>query len=586
MAGIFGLFLAEPIEIPPGVGKMAAQLLSPNGKERVSLWRTQSCLLGVCCPALDDTQAVGSLAVNESGRIHTVCEGKVLNQAEVRHRLVRVGHVVPEAGGAGLMAHLGEGPQGDWELGLRGTFSSAVWDGIEHTLRLSVDHLGAKSLYWLGDKHWVAFASVLPALRGMMLEWGREEPALVVPSSLRRCLQDSAWRVDLQGARSFLESGYITAPRTMCQSVYSLPPAGRLIWKAGSEPSVDVWWTPRFQPQRTLSLRKAIPDFQQVFRETLPLYLEHGNRNVLFLSADPASVFLSYEASLLGGVNCLTRFLHGEGSNPQVVQMIRGTAASLPLEYQECHLPPPCQEDLPLMVQTLSEPCSNPSIWNTFAAIRQAGETCIPWLANLGSDEVWEVIPPTVSSPQRNFWNGVLAPETGLESLPLLGPEAKRSEDRAHLQELRVRCHLPFAHLRPLQTMAAVHSLDIRFPWLDPVLFEWMSRLPGNLKTSGHWSHWLLRKSLQAGPYTVPQSLLALKASPSQPPLDRWLARDLAFLFQGTVLSSGSQASPLFQTSRLRQIFEANRAGVVKLGRQLWAVLMLELWLRENRLAV
>jgi hypothetical protein len=60
----------------------------------------------------------------------------------------------------------------------------------------------------------------------------------------------------------------------------------------------------------------------------------------------------------------------------------------------------------------------------------------------------------------------------------------------------------------------------------------------------------------------------------------------LAGLFQETALAVGSEVSSILDPRELRRHFEAHRSRSLRLGKHLWAVLVLELWLRENHPAL
>lgn len=604
MAGIFGLFFKDPIEIPAGVARTARQLLSINGKELTNLWQTRSCLLGVCRPMREGLLTTESISTNESLRIHAVHEGNLLNTQEIRHRLEREGHIFTASGDSEVLAHLSEGRRLDWELALRGSFSFAVWDEYEHRLRLAVDRCGAGCLYWVGDKDWLAFATTFQALQGMLLELGKEESGLSLPRSIRKWLDPGGWQVDLQTVKGYIATGCIAAPCSICKSVYTLPPAGRLTWKAGTEPYVEVWWTHRSQPHRRLSIQKAIPEFEQVFQEALPHYFNPANQAALCLSADPASFFLCREIFRLSRAGSgVHAFPSGEDS---VLErgMTREWAASFPGEFQEHPVPAPTADETLQVVHEMSEPCGHPSAWNHFTALRTMSGISPSWLDGTGSDEVW-----SVPSPYRSRWRGgpsplvlemkhccpdlpdcfeegLLALETETEPFPFPLMKDMGGTDLDRIDSFRMGFSLPFLHLRPLHALASKNSVDIHHLWLDPILLEWMSRLPHGLKTSGRITHWLVRRVLQAGALPIPQSVLTLRKHRSTPPTGRWMSKNLARLFSDTVLDTRAMTAPLFHTPHLRQAFEANRAGVADLGQPLWSLLILELWLREHHLAV
>lgn len=586
MSGFFGIFSKDCMDIPPGVARTALQILNPSGDEQVSFRQTRSSLL--CASALSRPHASNSsqIAVNESGRIHAVCEGNILNSSEISHRLKRMGHTVASDGGAGILTHLGEARQADWELGLRGSFACAVWDDYERTLRLSVDRFGGTSLYWMGGEDWIVFASTLPVIRKTLLEWGREAAGTALPRSFQGWLHESGWRLDLQVLGGYLASGCVGTPSSICQSICSLPPAGRLTWRMGTHPSVEIWWTPRFEHKRILSLKKGIPEFLEVFRETLPWYLDLETSNRLVLSADTASLFLGHEIARLAGAKCSVYVSSCEENTARENRLLREIAATLPMQPEYVSVPAPSGKDLPDVVRAMSEPCGNPSLWKIYNVLHRDTDREAPWLMNPGSAECWEVSPREVSTSPQGFWDGLFNPDVMMNPIPVPFLEPEKPNDPEQLQDLDVGYILPYFHLRPLRDLSAAAAWKIHTPWLDPVLFEWVGHLPRSLKFSGHISHWLLRKLLANGSYPIPQSLLVQQSASSSPPVDRWLSRHLAALFQDTVLSSHAALGPVFLTPRLRQTFEAHRAGCVRLGHPLWNLLILELWLRENRLEV
>jgi asparagine synthase (glutamine-hydrolysing) len=135
--------------------------------------------------------------------------------------------------------------------------------------------------------------------------------------------------------------------------------------------------------------------------------------------------------------------------------------------------------------------------------------------------------------------------------------------------------------------MIASNDLEVRLPWLDPILFETVAHLPTRLKINGALTKWLLWKALTGGSHPgLPSSLLRVKPRGLSVPVDDWMRGRLAGLFQETALAVGSEVSSILDPRELRRHFEAHRCRSLRLGKHLWAVLVLELWLRENHPAL
>jgi asparagine synthase (glutamine-hydrolysing) len=103
-----------------------------------------------------------------------------------------------------------------------GMFAFALWDSKDKKLFLCRDRLGEKPLYygWLGNSFY--FASELKAIEK------------VVPKQLLA--------IDYDGLSSFLSYGYVSAPFSIYQGIYKLPPGSMLTLEAPAE--CDDWQPP------------------------------------------------------------------------------------------------------------------------------------------------------------------------------------------------------------------------------------------------------------------------------------------------------------------------------------------------------
>jgi asparagine synthase (glutamine-hydrolysing) len=151
-----------------------------------------------------------------------VCNGEIYGHRRLRERFgsypFRSGSdcevVLPlyEQYGADLLHHL------------PGTFSLALWDDRRGALLLARDRFGERPLYYATTPDgMLAFASESRALLASGLVEHRPDPEMVA---------------------QVLRQGYVPSGRSVWSGVRSLPHASRLVWTAGTEPTVDRWWTP------------------------------------------------------------------------------------------------------------------------------------------------------------------------------------------------------------------------------------------------------------------------------------------------------------------------------------------------------
>lgn len=106
---------------------------------------------------------------------------------------------------------------------LDGMFAFALWDAREERLVLARDRLGKKPLYWAETKDGA-------------LVFGSEVKALAAYPGLEL-------RADRQKLPEYLSYGYVETPGSFYQGIHRLPPATRLVRRAGQSPVLSRYWS-------------------------------------------------------------------------------------------------------------------------------------------------------------------------------------------------------------------------------------------------------------------------------------------------------------------------------------------------------
>jgi asparagine synthase (glutamine-hydrolysing) len=146
---------------------------------------------------------------------------------------------------------------------------------------------------------------------------------------------------------------------------------------------------------------------------------------------------------------------------------------------------------------------------------------------------------------------------------------------RAQYADLHV--YMPNDPLVKVDRMSMAHSLEVRCPLLDRRVVEMAFRIPAPKRQRGTTGKWLLRKLAER---RLPAELSRLPKRGFTAPVAEWLRGVGASCFRDEVLAADSRVNGLLDPSVLRAWFDEHHAGQANHSYGLWAVWVLERWLR------
>jgi asparagine synthase (glutamine-hydrolysing) len=129
-------------------------------------------------------------------------------------------------------------------------------------------------------------------------------------------------------------------------------------------------------------------------------------------------------------------------------------------------------------------------------------------------------------------------------------------------------------------SMAA--SLETRAPFLDTALMELAFSLPGLMKLRGTTTKWILKRAFRD---LLPTAVVRRKKMGFGVPLGAWFRGALRGFLEERLLAADARLYPMLRRSEVERLFHAHHAGAKDNGMQLWALWMLELWLRRESTA-
>jgi asparagine synthase (glutamine-hydrolysing) len=123
--------------------------------------------------------------------------------------------------------------------------------------------------------------------------------------------------------------------------------------------------------------------------------------------------------------------------------------------------------------------------------------------------------------------------------------------------------------------MTMAHSLELRVPFLDPLVFEAARELPVREKLHDGTTKYALRRAL-AG--IVPESARTRRKLGFPVPLRRWLRWELHDWARQVVRDAGT--GELLDHAAVDRLLDEHRAGRADHSRRIWSALVFMTWHR------
>lgn len=231
MCGIYGIIHLDGGPADPALMAAMGAVTAHRGPDDHGWHRDGSCVIGMRRLSIIDLAGGHQPLTNEDETIWLVCNGEVYNFRELREELAAAGHRFRTGSDCEVLVHGYE----EWGDGfvhrLNGMYNFALWDGTRRRLLIGRDRIGVKPLYWRMDGRRLAFATEAKAL----LE-----------------LPGVSAEVDVTSLGSYLNLGYVSAPRSLFAGTAKLPPATLLVVEGG-KCRQEPYWAPPARAAQGLS---------------------------------------------------------------------------------------------------------------------------------------------------------------------------------------------------------------------------------------------------------------------------------------------------------------------------------------------
>jgi asparagine synthase (glutamine-hydrolysing) len=154
------------------------------------------------------------------------------------------------------------------------------------------------------------------------------------------------------------------------------------------------------------------------------------------------------------------------------------------------------------------------------------------------------------------------------------------SDPLALVQYLDFKTYLPGDILTKVDRASMAHSLEVRTPFLDYELVEWVSRLPSDIKLHNGEAKHLLKKSLEP---LLPREVLYRSKMGFAVPLDVWFRGSLKEHIAETVRGPRLASCGIFDPKMLARMVDLHQSGRRDYSAGLWQLLMFDGFLARQQ---
>jgi asparagine synthase (glutamine-hydrolysing) len=552
--------------------------------------------------------------------VWVIFNGEIYNFPELKRELQGHGHVFRTNSDTEVIIH-GYKQWGDEVLNrLNGMFGLAIWDVRQRRLVLARDPFGIKLIYYRIDGDSLYFGSEMRPIRAIMP--GKAE-------------------IDTTSLNLFLRYRFTPSPYTILKGVRKLAPGTKLTVQNGSC-EVSRWY--RFKPEPftpAKSPAEAREELLSLYKGAIKRQLISDVPVGLLLSGGIDSGLLLALMNLNGSSWPTYTVGYGSSFAGDELADAAETARLLGSKHSSITISRSTFEDvLPKIVGVLEEPIAASSIVPMYFVCQRARQDVKVALVGQGPDELfggyrrhlgvrygalWAGLPSwmrkpissTVAALPRNetlkrgvyslaipdrmrryqhvlsllpgdqieglFQDGLLAPQAGdaiLDCWQDLGELMAGTDELGGLQFLEVRSTLPDELLMYADKLSMAHGLELRVPFVDKEIVEYVERLPASFKVRNGSRKWLHRQVCRT---YLPESIVKRpKRGFAVNVVDDWFRGVIDNKMADTLLDGGSRIYQYLRPQAVRELFEQHAAGRHDNHKVLFSLVVFEEWLRTH----
>lgn len=557
---------------------------------------------------------------NEDGSVQVVLNGEIYNFEELKEDLESRGHIFKTRSDTEVIPHLYEEFGLSFAEKLNGMFGLALWDSKNKRLVLARDRMGKKPLYYTNQKGAFLFGSELKAI-------------LAHP--------DTEKKIDHAALAKYLAYEYIPAPKSIFEGIFKLEPGHILILENGNS-SIKRYWDIPTEEFSGVKEADAIHTIKDLLFAAVKRRLISDVPLGVFLSGGIDSSTVTYMMTkIMPPAQVKTFSIAFAEKSFDESSYAKTVANHLGTDHREqvC-TPEDLLNLLPEVENFLDEPMGDPSIVPTYALSKFTRQHVTVALGGDGGDELFAGYPTYqaerfsplyrimpgflqrrvfeplalrlpvsdenvsfdfkvkqfvkgagMKSPARHFvWMGSFSePELDeiltdkkygrvFDDVDRFLNSSANASDGNRLLYLYNKLYLNEDILVKVDRASMGTSLEVRAPFLDYHVVEFVSRLPYKMKLNGLTMKYILKKAMED---LLPSGIAHRPKKGFGLPVAKWIKGPLREMAQELLHPDKIRKEGFFEPEEVSRILDDHLKLRANNAKKLWTLLIFELWLEK-----
>ena len=557
---------------------------------------------------------------DQEKNVWVIFNGEIYNFPELKKELEGYGHIFQTRSDTEVIVH----GYKQWGIDvlnhLNGMFGLAIWDEKKKRLVLARDRMGIKMIYY--------------KIENGLLYFGSEIRAILAVLNQKPDINSSAINL-------FLRYRYTPAPHTIYNGIQKLAAGTCLIVENGNA-EVKRWWN--YKPQLfdpVPSEAQVKEELLELYRQAVKSHLlSDVPLGILLSGGVDSSMLLALMNEFGEGWKSFTvgygkSFADDELDDAkETAEIFKSSHYSVEINRQSF------EETLSKIIACVEEPIASSSIVPMYHVCQKARQEVKVALMGQGPDELfggytrhlgvqygkyWRSIPEIMRKPVGKMLTILPRNESirrGLYSLEVpqrmiryqqifsvmsqsiisglfqekvlpdgfgnripdswkeLEKLLESTDELGGFQYLEIRSSLPDELLMYGDKLSMAHSLEVRVPYLDTKIVEYVERLPAKFKIRFGNRKWIHKQVCSS--YLPKQIINRKKRGFAVNVVDRWIKESLSNEFDGMLLDKSSRMYEFLKPEEVQYLYKDHINGKSDNHKILFSLIVLEKWMRDN----
>lgn len=542
---------------------------------------------------------------NETRDMVITFNGEIYNHQEIREELIAKGHVMGSGADTEVLIHGYEEWGEEILQKLRGMFAFVIWDKKNETLFGARDFFGIKPFYYT-----IANGNFI---------YGSEIKSILEHPDVKK-------EVNPVALENYLTFQYSVLEETFFKGIFKLMPAHCFTFKNGKL-DIKRYWEPVFEPDHSKSLDQWVDEIDAAMQDSIQAHKIADVEVGSFLSSGVDS---SYVAACFKGDKTFT--VGFDYQNYNEIDYAKALSEKIEIDnYSHLISEQEYWDSIGNVQYHMDEPLADPSAIALYFVARTAAEHVKTSMSGEGADEFFggyniyrephDLLPLTrLPRPvrkglgamaqklpkmkgknylirgskdlqERFIGNAFMLNEQERERIlkhptgkfhhtQLTKPfydKVKHLDDVTKMQYIDIHFWLIGDILLKADKMSMAHSLEVRVPFLDRVVFDVARRVPTEHKVTKENTKFAMR---QAAHRYLPDMVAEKKKLGFPVPIRVWLKEDKYYNIVKDAFHSPA-AQEYFKTEEIMKYLDDHKAGKADNSRKIWTVYMFLVWHKQ-----